>query len=376
MAWPGFGNIRFDSIMGRQKPYIDESGAIGGKRFTTGSVPTWEEQYRPHQSQGGPNPWEQKERPDEAGSYYDELERIRNNRGPALTAYQKALGEQPTWEQHKPDWKRRLAGALISASSAAGGDDTGRAVALGQSVVRSPYDTARSEYANKMKNLGASAKLEQDEMEAQLQSLKEARALGLKYDEYRLKQLENEQKRRHDEGTLDVARGNLAVNQGKLGVDQFTADTGRASQVQTGRHYDNQDVNAAHTGSVNERNVNSQITDRVERQKIAREGIIASLERARIQAGRRAPANPREQQDAIDGALRDLKTDPEMAQYMETDAQGFLNPKADDMTPGYQRFRARLVEAAHRRLLTGLPYGAPPPEEDIPVRRGGGGAEW
>ena len=353
--------FRSPNTMGGNKPYIDESGAFGRKRFTSGTTPSWEEQYKPHQAQAGPNPWERKEEDtrDEGLKYYDELEKIRTNRGPALSAYQKALGEQPTYEQHKPSVGRRIAAALGGAAGGLSGD-LRAGLAIGESIRDSPYNIARSEYEERMKGLGASAKLEQDEMEAKLKSLQAARALGLDYSEYELKKLESQR-------DYEIAQGNLDVN-------RFTAETGRESQKQTGRHYENQDVTGAVDSRTRQltqqqqgRNIESQISDRAERQDIAREAIEASIRRAEIAAGRKTPSSPDAQQDAIDGALREMLADPVFRNYIETDANGIPNVKEDDGTENYKRFRNQLIQRTHRRLTTGMPFGEPEDESDIEI---------
>src|SRR3990167_7223888 len=57
------------------------------------------------------------EEENEGSKYFSELERIRGNRGPALSAYQKHLDTLPTREATKPSKLRRFGGALVGAAA-------------------------------------------------------------------------------------------------------------------------------------------------------------------------------------------------------------------------------------------------------------------
>ena len=54
-------------------------------------------------------------------------------------------------------------------------------------IIDSPYKTAMRDYQTKMKNLGESAKLEQDDQTSQLNAMAKAREYGLKFNEYQQK---------------------------------------------------------------------------------------------------------------------------------------------------------------------------------------------
>lgn len=351
------------------------NASVLGKRFTTGTTPS--PTFRSPVMPLTPSDPED-EREDipgyDANRYFDEQERIRKSRGPALTAYQQALEEQPGAETNPSRWRRFGAALTGAAAGFAGGPEAGFNTA--SAINESPYRRAMEDYKNRVGGLRESAKLEQDEIESQLKSLREARAMGLKYDEYKLKVLETELDRRIKEGTLSVAERNAETNRLNAGTNRFTAETGRKSQEQTGRHYQNQDVTAAHLGSVTERNVESQIADRAEKNAIAREALQNRLEVEAIRSGRRTPASPDAQQDAIDGALREMYADPVAKRYITLDANGVPHPVDDDGTSNYRKFHNQMIEKAHRRLITGLPFGPTAEEGEFEILPDEPGASW
>jgi len=182
------------------------------KRFLTGISPMQTETQGIDPSALG-GEWEKPEmgaETSEGSKFFDELMRLRGNRGPALTAYQEALKGIPQTGDYKPSkWRRAGAAAIGALSGFGGGAEAG--VGAANKFIRAPYDTAMEDYQNKMTGLGESAKLEQDETEAQLRALSSARAMGLKYDEYRLKQLESDRDYDIKNRTARVAEGNLGV---------------------------------------------------------------------------------------------------------------------------------------------------------------------
>jgi len=355
----GFGSMRNSAILGK-------------KRFVTGSMPSYlDGRFGPPPSGNGqeeqpisqvppPMPEDIEEPPEppqsEASKYYDEIESIRTKRGPAVSAYQKGLREQPTNADYKPSFWRKLGGAAIAGLSAVSDDTSaGEAIELGSNFIRSPYKRAMEDYGNRMKGLGASAKLEINEVESQLKSLREARALGLDYDEFKLKKLEAASRMKIDEGQLDVQRGNLDVN-------RANSATTAAGQKDLEGHRAGILKNQSRTAATGERNAStnaanaaSLATHRKDMVGVARERIKAATANAAARANK---ASPSAQEDAINGALRQLQAHPLYKNYIEGSYEdNTLDMKEDDGSSPYQDFMKRVKEITERQLQKGTPFG-------------------
>lgn len=159
---------------------------------------------------------------DEASKYYTEMEKIRANSGPGLSAYKQELQNMPTPEQYKPSVGRKLGAALIGGLSGFAGDPNAYENAIG--VRDKPYNQAMQQYGLKLSGLKEQAGMEQDEMNAQLRAISQARALGLKYDEFEFKKLESGKKAETDrltaQATMERAKA-YADNMRKPGYDTF-----------------------------------------------------------------------------------------------------------------------------------------------------------
>jgi hypothetical protein len=394
-----FGNL----LSAFRSPNTMGSESGGRKRFTSGTMPQFEQRDVVAQPFEQPEPYEPPEiqsraygpearkpfqspmslpgglaedRRSEGMKYYDELENIRTNRGPALSAYQKALEEQPTYDQFKPSFGRKLAAGIAGGAAGLGGDARG-GVQMAQYIKDAPYDRAKGEYESRMKNLGASAKLEQDEIEAKLKSLQAARALGLDYDEYELKKTEHAWKRITDENAMNVAnRGaatgekNAETNQTQAETGQFNADTQRWEAGATDRWRNRTATTAEEAQDANERNINSMIEDRLRDDETARARIAASLEAARIRSGATNPSPASNQQGAIDNAVRMMARDPRFSRYFDMEDPAAPSIKADDKSPGYEEMMRELQTITERQLFKGTPFGEPPVRRAIPIEPG------
>src|SRR3990167_8396294 len=177
-----FASMRFPNVFGRgDAPYEPNFFGPTQKRFMSNVMPQPELEIPSYQS----------EPMDEGGRYFDEMQRIRGQRGPALTAYQEHLNAMPTREQTNPSILRRI-GAALSGGAVGLQHGFGAGAEFASDFVESPYTSALSDWSAKAQPLGESANLEREEAESQLQALTSARALGLKYNEYELKRLQNE----------------------------------------------------------------------------------------------------------------------------------------------------------------------------------------
>src|SRR5262245_63742935 len=80
--------------------------------------------------------------------FYDELQRIRNEATPGLTAYKEALNRMPTPEEYKPNWLTRIASGLSGFS--AGARDAGKGIEVAMGLNRAPYRHAMEEYSDRL----------------------------------------------------------------------------------------------------------------------------------------------------------------------------------------------------------------------------------
>lgn len=296
----------------------------------------------------------------DAGDYFDQITRLRQNKGPALTAYQNALKTMPTMAEHEPSKMRRF-GAILTGALAGFGGGAGAGMAAATHFNETPYRRAMEEYGSKLSGLGESAQLEMDEMEQQIRALKEARALGLQYDEYRLKQLELEYERQFNQGKLRVDERNADTN-------AFVAETGRRTSDNTGTYQtgllgigrSNANTNARRAGD-QARDIDSRISDRTARQGIEKSRIAASLQK------NRQDITPAEQQRAIDNALRVMSTDPRFQAFITNDEGIYdINSGAANSSPMYAEFLRELKRKAELSMSSGTPFDSEfgGPDED------------
>lgn len=330
------------------------NAAIFGKRFLTGTDPTFKAPFGAEVDVGTESP----EQGFDSSRYFDELQRIRQKRGPALSAYQKALGEMPTRETTKPSIGRRIAGAFAGGLTGMS-QGPGAGMEAASNFVEAPYMRSLNEYNNRLKGLGESARLEQDETESELKALAEARALGLKYDEYELKKRATLHKMDMDEGDLDVKYGSLDVSRGNLGVNQENAATNRTNAESLRGYRTGQLAVAGRNASTAERNAATNAANAGSLSGYRNRMAGAAERRNEIVGNRRQgqPPSPREQNDAQNVALSQMMRDPKWAPYIkEQDDQ--MEPYImadDDGTSTYTTFQRELRRRVER-ILGGTPY--------------------
>ena len=171
-------NYRMNSIMGQNRPKIG---------FGPQPSPTFRTPFQqPSDQIGELNAPPQRS---EASRFYDEMQRIRNQATPGLSAYQGALKEMPTPEQYKPNWLTRIAAGLGGLSS--GMKDAGAGIQTAMSLNRAPYEMAMETYTNRLGGLKEQAEMEQRDRTSRLKAIQDANELGLKYKEYEMKRDES-----------------------------------------------------------------------------------------------------------------------------------------------------------------------------------------
>lgn len=347
-------------------------------------------------------------------SYFREIQNIRNTRGPALSEYQKSLKEQPTRETHKPSVKRRIgsgiAGALTGIQHGAGAG-----FAQAQQTNELPYLRAQDEYEGRMRNLGESARLEQDEVDNQIRALETARAMGLKYDQFKLEDLKTRHQMELGERdsdtrafTAQTGRGNMEINEGNLDINRERANAYIADLKNKGYDLVNQadgsviavsksdpneritipgeTIQAANLGVARTnartaqgqlgvsarnaatagRNADTNAQSRLDR-KAYQEGILNVRKQAeqRVRKADGSLPTPGEQSQAIDNALFVMKTNQRFAKYITSDDNGALVPTDNDGSPMYRAFMEELTRVAQNSMTRKSPFtGGDVPIED------------
>lgn len=146
-----------------------------------------------------------------ASKFYQEMERLRMNQGPAVSAYSKALSEEPQVEDYKPNWLTRIAAGLSGFS--AGMKDPVAGVQVAQDLNSSGYRNAVSQYTRRLAGLKEHADLERDDMKLQVQALKDAQAAGLNYEKYLLDKQNTDSQIKERARTNDIASRRADVAQ-------------------------------------------------------------------------------------------------------------------------------------------------------------------
>jgi hypothetical protein len=149
---------------------------------------------------------------DDLDRYGQEMDKITGNR-PLLTEYQKQLlAPDP---EDKPSWKRRLLAGVAGAAAGVGAGDSNTGFLAANRFVHKPYEDAIQRRDAGIVRLGKAATVEDKFIIDRIDALREARELGLKYDEFELKRLEAIAKDEVEKGKLGVEQGNLKVNEGR-----------------------------------------------------------------------------------------------------------------------------------------------------------------
>lgn len=180
------------------------------KRFLSGVIP-FKQNQAPDVMQPAAPPVETSPPVDPASQYYDELRRLSERRGPSRTAYDAAVMAPP--DREDPQYKRhgmaRIMG-IIGAGAVGFNQGAGAGIAFGEHYNDSPYQDARTDYSQKIKNLGDASDLEEKDKAQEITMLHQARALGLDFDKYKLSQLEFEQKKKKEAADFGIAQQNAA----------------------------------------------------------------------------------------------------------------------------------------------------------------------
>lgn len=297
---------------------------------------------------------------DDSSRYYDEMERLQNNVGPGLQAYKDYLTRLPKREDYRPTVWTRIASALTGASM--GLRNPAEGVQAAQDLNSSDYRSAVADYANEGIGLKERANLEQDELDSKIRALSNARAMGLKYDEFALKQAEAEAKARQGETTANAAMLRArayAQSVQKPGYDAQPQQDGSVLYVNKANPKDTITV-AAKTIAAGQLGVaRSNAATNARNANIAQQNADTNRTRAYDygryvdQAGGRGHIHtPQEQSQAEDLALRQMASDPMFQDFISSDKDGYMNVSGDDGSEDYQDFLTAL-DAKVQEILKG-----------------------
>jgi hypothetical protein len=307
--------------------------------------------------------------PSPYGSYEDELMGLQNQMGPGLQAYKKYLTELPNRDDYKPNVMTRVAAGLTGFSQ--GLRDPGQGVRVASDMLDSGYNDAVTDYRNKGVGLKEQAGLEQDELDSKIKALQNARAMGLKYDEFELKRLVDMAKTQNDTTTANAAMTRAtayAKAQQNGDYDMIPQQDGSVLAVNKKDKNDTKII-PAHTVAAGQLGVArgqlgvAQTNAKTQQgmlgvaQENANTNVTNAATRYTAEQNRIKNPNPRVQQDAEDLALRQMASDPLFKDFIKTDDKGFLNVIPDDGSDDYQDFitalNAKTEEALKGRTRRG-----------------------
>lgn len=324
---------------------------------------------------------EEPDEPDDAISYFDEIRRIRSNPGPAMSQYQEMLKNMPSEADYQPTKMRRVAG--ITAGIAAGLRDPAAGPGVTQSILRDPYDRAMHQYKNQLGATGEAANLERQDMQAQLRALSEARALGLKYDEFKLKQMGSERDyglKKRSTASTEMLNSARAANLLNPDYDYKEQQDGSVLAINKKNPKDRQTIPGKSVAAGNFK-VNQRRAAIAEKDAGTRAAAQASLEkyqqimgsaatkRAQTGADRNSQRNqtPYQQARAVNNALMLMKADPRWKNFIEADSNNssIFMLGDDDGSERYKVFKKELKRQVDSALKKGMPFEEDRDDDDF-----------
>lgn len=272
-----------------------------------------------------PDPYQ----PPKQRGYEDDIMDMMKESNPGAEAYKDYLSRMPEREDYKPGVMTRIAAAL--SGGAAGMRDPGAGVKTAMDVNSSNYRSALSDYANEGVGLKEHAGMEQDDRDTRLRSLQNARAMGLKYDEFDLKRREAGNKNAIDLQNSESGRiraDAYAKAQGKPRHQYRDQQDGSILEINedTGQQRIIPGKNVA-AGQLGVSQRNAAVGEQNAGTNAARAGTagLAQTETGRhnlVMEGRPTAGTyvpPGQQRDARTLALEEFSTIPEYAEFIEQD---------------------------------------------------------
>jgi hypothetical protein len=291
-------------------------------------------------------------RPD-SEKYYDELSNLATQR-PLMSAYQKQiLSPLP---KDEPSVKRRVGAGVLGGLMGYATNNAVSGAETAAGFAHKPYQEAMQKRNLGIDQLGKASSIEDKALQDRIDALKEARNFGLKYSEYELKQLVQQQKDKIDQANLElnaVRTGAYTSDLGNQGRNRDAGTTLRGREV------------AATEGRLanDQKNTASLIGYRLAMQAIGQKNADANLKRADG-----TPATPEQKGAAIDNALLLLKMRPENGAFFDSTTGKIKAPSTP--TRAYQVFLqefARLTQAELSKVSNAAPdqFSVTYPNSDI-----------
>lgn len=337
------------NLMGNDPIAQIRMGKIFGQQPDLNAQQPDEEQQQP-QSQDDP--------------YLTAMMGITRNR-PALSDYKKQLEDMPKEDDYQLGKMGKFGAAL--SGFAAGMHDPAKGYELGQAIHDSPYKSAMGEFNNKLAIRKSVADIEGQSIDDQIKAMTQARSMGLKYDEFKLKQLQEQREAEVARGNLDVNRGNLDVNRRKAATGDKTAnatiENQRGMLAVAGRNAATGERNAG----TNAQNANTNLANSKSLASYHEVMGTAATTRANVSRDRQnKPQSPYQQAKAVDLALSLLQRDRRWGKYIKPGDAGSPEPylmAPDDGSPMYQEFRKQVRRHVENQLKSGTPFPGEPTDE-------------
>lgn len=287
-------------------------------------------------------------------TYEDDIADLENNPSPGLQAYKDYLTRMPKPEDNRPGAMTRIAAGLSGFS--AGLRDPGEGVKVAQELNSSKYRGAIRDYANEGIGLKEQASLENTERDDKLKALQNARAMGLKYDEFDLKRRETEAQMTNQATTANAAMKRAeayAAAQAKPGYDAQPQQDGSLLYINKSNPADRitvpaKTIQAGQLGVARTNAATAQGQLGVARTNASTNQVNAGINAVRAETGSRAAdaaakrgvkaPTPQAQAQAEANALNMMRTDPLFKKYVIVGKDGYGSVADDDGTLDYQDF--------------------------------------
>lgn len=292
---------------------------------------------------------EEDDQEEPGGDYFSEMMKL-TRPGPQMTAYQQALQNVPKPEDYEPTKMGRWAAAL--SGFGAGVRNPAEGYSTARSIIGEPYESAVKDYQVGLGAKGAGAQLERQTALDQLKSMSEARALGLRYDEYRRRLAADKANQQFRQGTL--AASNERNRLTGIGLQNTAAyRQGQLTQQQ--------------------KNTQSLITYRQITGQAAQKRANAAAARVDY-LNKRGEKPPSQTQQAylIQNVYQGMRMDPTWREFITNPDPSDKNyfqpdPSMRDRNPRmWENFQAELKKRVENAMKGGSPFFEPDLDDDEP----------
>jgi hypothetical protein len=289
-------------------------------------------------------------------NYFDMISKL-SRPGPRMTAYQQMLDKTPNEADYQPTKKGRLLAAL--AGFATGMHNPAAGFGLAKGIVSDPYEKALRQHQMEMQQGGTAANLERMSAQDQLREISAARAMGLKYNEFKLKQKQAEDLARYRTGELDTKGQELGIRRQDAATRERGVAATEARNKLTG------DLNK---GTLELRGKELDVKRAAQSSLDSYHKTMGEAYKKRTEAmgDKNKVQNSTQQAAAIQNAYQTLKMDPKWAEFIKSDDEnpGKLKPRDPDGSSLYEMFRNELKRRVTGSLKSGVPVFDEDPDDD------------